>query len=108
MKIFARFILINCGIEFDLLWSRYCIMSEISRRSVVPANPPVHAVKATKTTGTEFQINNAKLYVTVVTLSTNNNTTFLQNIKQGFKRTIFWNKHISEITAQPKITIQVI
>ena len=43
-------------------------------------------------TGATFQINNAKLYVLVVTLSINDNVTFLENIRQGFKRTISWNK----------------
>ena len=41
-----------------------------------------------QTTGATFQINNAKLYVPVVTLSINDNIKFLENIKQGFKRTI--------------------
>ena len=57
---------------------------------------------ATHTTGTTFQINNAKFYVPVVTLSINNNIKFLENIKQGFKRTISWNKFRSEITTQTK------
>ena len=56
---------------------------------------------AIQTTGATFQINNAKLYVPVVTLFINDNIKFLENIKQGFKRTIFWNKYRSEIT-QPK------
>ena len=30
------------------------------------------------------------------------NIKFLENIKQGFERTISWNKHRSEITTQPK------
>ena len=47
-------------------------------------------------------INNAKLYIPVVTLSINDDIRFLENIKQGFKRTISWNKHRSEITTQPK------
>ena len=38
----------------------------------------------------------------VVTLSINDKIKFLQNIKQGFKRTISWNKHRSEIKTQPK------
>ena len=49
-----------------------------------------------------FQINNAKLYVPVVTLCINDNIKFLENTKYGFKRTILWNKHRSEITAQTK------
>ena len=53
-------------------------------------------------TGATFQINNAKLYVLVVTLSINDNITFLENIRQGFKRTISCNKCRSEIPTQPK------
>ena len=47
-------------------------------------------------------ITSTKLYVSVVTLSINDNIKFLENIKQGFKRTIYWNKYRSEITTQPK------
>ena len=53
-------------------------------------------------TGVTFQINNAKLYVPVVTLSINDNMKFLENMKQGFERTINWNKYRSEITIQKK------
>ena len=38
-----------------------------------------------------------KLYVSVITLSINDNSKSLGKIKQGFKRTIFWEKHKSEI-----------
>ena len=47
-------------------------------------------------------ITSTKLYVPVVTLSMNGNITFLENIKQGFKRTVSWNKYRSEITTQTK------
>ena len=50
----------------------------------------------------KFQINNARLYVPVVTLSVNDNIRFLENIKQGFKGTISWNKYRSETTTQTK------
>ena len=43
-----------------------------------------------------------KFYVPVVTLSINDNTKCSENIKQGFKRTISWNKYRSEIATQPK------
>ena len=33
--------------------------------------------------------------------SINDNVKFLENIKQGFKRTISWNKYRSKITTQP-------
>ena len=46
-------------------------------------------------------ITSAVLYVPVVTLSVNDNVKFLENIKQGFKRTISCNKCRSETTTQP-------
>ena len=94
--------LINCEIELDLSWSRYCFISEISRTPTVPANQLVLAVDATQIIWTTFQINNARLYVSVDTLPINDNITFLENIKPRFKRTISWNKYRSEITTQPK------
>ena len=57
---------------------------------------------ATTTTSATFQINNAKIYVPVVTFSVNDNIKFLENIKQVFKRTISWNKYRPEITTQTK------
>ena len=48
------------------------------------------------------QLIKAKLYVPVVTLFINGNIKYLGNIKQGFERTISWNKYRSEITARPK------
>ena len=48
---------------------------------------------ATLTTGATFQISNAKLYVPFTTLSINDIIKFLENIKQGFKRTISRNKY---------------
>ena len=65
------------------------------------ANPAVPVVAEKQTTGGTFQINNANFYVQFVTLSINDNNNFFEIIKQGFKRTIFWNKYRSEIT-QPK------
>ena len=97
-------LLINCQIEFDLKWRINSVISEISRtlRAVDPnANPVVYEL-VTATTGVIFQVNNAKLYVPVFTLSVNDNINFFGNIKQGFKRKISWNKYRSEITTQPK------
>ena len=47
-------------------------------------------------------ITSTKLYVPVVTLPINDNIKFLENIKQGFKKAIFWNKYRSEITTHAK------
>ena len=49
-----------------------------------------------------FQISSAKIYVPVVTLSTNDNIECLENIKQGFKRAISLIKYRSEIITQLK------
>ena len=37
----------------------------------------------------KIQINNTKLYVSVIILSLNDNIKFLENVRQGFKRTSF-------------------
>ena len=37
-------------------------------------------------------IESFKVYVPVVALSINDNIKFIENIKQGFKKTISWNK----------------
>ena len=57
---------------------------------------------ATATAEITVKINHAKFYVPIVTLSINGNIKFLENIKQGLKRTTSWKKHESEITTQPK------
>ena len=51
-------------------------------------------------TGLEFQITDTKLYVPVVTLSKENDTKLLEQLKTGFKRTIKWNKYRSQMTVQ--------
>ena len=96
--------LINCEIGLDLKWTKYCILSEISRtfRVVDPNANPVMYELVTATTSATFQINNDKLYVPVVTLSITDNIKFLKNMKQRFKRTRSWNKHRSEITTPTK------
>ena len=43
----------------------------------------------------KFKITDTKLYVPVVTLSTQDNAKLLQLLKSGFKRTINWNKYQS-------------
>ena len=50
----------------------------------------------------KFKITDTNLYVPVVTLSTQENTKFLQQLKSGFKRVINWNKYLSktELLAQ--------
>ena len=49
-----------------------------------------------------FAITDTKLFVPVVTLSTQENAKLLQQLKSGFKRVINWNKYLSnpELLAQ--------
>ena len=47
-----------------------------------------------------FAITEAEPYVSFVTLSTNDNAKLLQQLKSGFKRTIYWNKYQSKVTIQ--------
>ena len=74
---FLGLILFNCKIEHGLSWSRKFVTSEICKTSEVPANPPNVHILPTITSDATFQINSAKLYLSVVTLSI--------KIKQRFK-----------------------
>ena len=47
-----------------------------------------------------FVTSRTKRDMAVVTLSTNDNLKFLENVKQGFKRKCSWNKYRSEIRTQ--------
>ena len=69
--------LINCEVNLILTWSSTCVL--------------------TNSTGAEiFAIRETKLYVPVVTLSTQDNAKLLQQIKSGFKRTSNWSKYQSD------------
>ena len=78
--------LINCEINLILTWSRNCV---IIYTSAANRNPT-------------FKITETKLYVPVVTLSTQDNAKLLPQLKSGFKRTTNWNKYLSkpELLAQ--------
>ena len=47
----------------------------------------------------QFETN---LYVTVVTLSTQDNAKLLSQLKSGFKRTISWNKYLPKPELLPQ------
>ena len=46
--------------------------------------------------GAKFTVTETKLYVLVVTLSTQDKAKLLTQLKSGFKRTINWNKYLSK------------
>ena len=65
------------NVDIILTWSSTCVI--------------------TNSTGAErFAITDTKLFVPVVTLSTQDNAKLLQQLKSGFKRTINWNKYQSD------------
>ena len=72
--------LINCEINLILTWSANCV--------IVYTNDGYQ--------GATFAITETKLYVPVVTLSTQDNAKLLQQLKSGFKRIINWNKYLSK------------
>ena len=75
--------LINCEISLDLTWSKKCVISS--------------AVQIT-----ESKITDTKIYVPVVTLSTEDNAKLLKQSEPGFKRTINWNKYHPKFKAFPQ------
>ena len=69
--------LINCKVNLILTSSSTCVI--------------------TNSTGAgRFTITDTKLYVPVMTLLTQENNKFLQQLKSGFKRVINWNKYSSK------------
>ena len=69
--------LINCEINLILTLSEKCVTSfgTVVNQSAT------------------FEITDTKLYVPLVTLSTQDNANFFQQLKSGFKRTINWYKY---------------
>ena len=69
--------LINCEINLILTWSSTCVI--------------------TNSTGAgRFAITNTKLYVPVITLSTQDNAKLFQQLKSDFTRIVNWNKYLSK------------
>ena len=88
--------LINCEVSLILTWSENCVITSIEKR--VRTNTR----RDTSPTNAMFKITDTKLYVPVVTLSTENDKKLLEQLRTGFKRTIKWNKYRSEMTNQTK------
>ena len=72
--------LINCEIELVLDWSENCVIIYTNVDNQVPT----------------FTITETNLYVLVVTLSAQDNSKLLPQLKNGFKRAITWNKYLAK------------
>ena len=55
-----------------------------------------------KITWTNLMIFSDNFFVPIVTLSINDDIKFLENLKQGYKRPMYWNKHRYEVITQSK------
>ena len=76
--------LIKYEINLTLTWSNRCFIIDNAFAGQEPT----------------FTIIDAKLYVPVETISTQDNTKLIEQLKSGFKRTINWNKY------EPKVAVQ--
>ena len=95
--------MINYEVYFTLTLSENCVLTDVTTQATRAAqggNPARPAINAP--TNATFQITDTKLYVPVVTLSTENDKRLLEQLRTGFKRTIKWNKYRSEMTNQTK------
>ena len=72
--------LINCEVELVLDWSANCVIIYTNVNNQVPT----------------FTITETNLYLPVVTLSTQDNTKLLLQLKSGFERKISWNKYLAK------------
>ena len=89
--------LISCEVSLELKWGKNCKITSLEQRQV-DAGPP--AVRENAPTGTTLAINDCKLYVPAVTLSKDDKTKLLTNLKSGLKREIRWNKYRSQMTTE--------
>ena len=78
--------MIICKTELNFSWTKDCALIEQNNNI----------------TDVKLFITSTKLFVTVVTLSINDNVKFLENVKREFKRTISWNRYRSENITQLK------
>ena len=91
----------NCEAGLILTWFTNCVLIDKSTREAdYDADPSVYQTDNPE--NAIFEIKDTKLYVSVVTLSKENEIKLLEQLKSGFKRTIKWNKYRSQMTIQPQ------
>ena len=66
--------LINCKIKLKLTWKKGCVLSTDIDDAV-------------------FIINDTKMYLSVITLSKEDNKDFIEQQNKGFQRSIYWNEY---------------
>ena len=86
--------LISCEVSLELKWDKNCVITSLEQRDIGGGN------RDNAPTGATLAINDCKLYVPVVTLSKDDESKLLTNLKSGFKREIIWNKYRSHMTTE--------
>ena len=68
----SNILLINCEVELVLIWSKKCVLADMTE-NVTPS-------------GAKLKITDTKLYIQVITLSKENGTKLLEQLKARFKK----------------------
>ena len=76
--------LINCKIELSLKWIENCLLTS----AAIGAD-----ANATGADSATFKITDAKRYVLIVTLSAEDNAKLSKLLREGFKKSVYWNKY---------------
>ena len=87
-------LLISCEASLELEWNKNCVITS----QQIGVN--LDGGNTVAPTGATLAINDCKLYIPVVTLSTYDEIKLLTNLKLGFTREIIWNKYRSQITTE--------
>ena len=86
--------LISCEVSLELKWDKNCVITSLEQRDIGGGN------RDNAPTGATLAINDCKIHVPAVTLSKDDETKLLTNLKSGFKREIIWNKYRSQMTIE--------
>ena len=89
--------LINSEISLELKWDKKFVITSQEQREV-DASPPL--VRDNAPTGVTLNINDRKLHIPVISLSKDDETKLLTNLKSGFKRKTKWNKFRSQMSKE--------
>ena len=94
--------LINCEITLILSWYDKCVLvgKALKNAPNPQPNPPIVAIESP--TYAKCEITDRKLYAPVVTLSAENDKKLIEQLKSGFRRSIKWNRYMSQMSNQNK------
>ena len=89
--------LISCEISLELKWDKNCVITSLEKRLLLPVP---NVAKDNAPTSVILSITDCKLYISVVTLSKDDEIKLLTNLKSGFTREIKWKKYRSQMSTE--------